>query len=140
MYNLTKNKKKKKMKENYLLLQEQWVKLNNITVGDKVRVVMSCPSRHLGWDNAWTEGMNNYIGQTIEVIGIGGVEGICFKSYHFPFFCLEKVKEEKFQFKLNDSYDVGYIKGQSYVSVGCQKIDVGIIRKVIEEVDKLNKS
>ena len=61
--------------------------------GDCVRVMRSAESNEMGWDNSWLEEMDEFIGQTgvIEGIGINGIT-ISFDGYvfGFPAFVLER--------------------------------------------------
>ena len=85
----------------YKTKQNQWIKENNIKVGDKVKIVRSAMSYEYGWENVWISIMDKYIGKvfTIEPESYTGNRGIMLgdAKHYFPWFVLEPVNkiEEK---------------------------------------------
>lgn len=128
-------------KESYQTLQDEWVKLNNVKKGDRVKVEMISPSRHLGWDNSWTILMDKFVGKEAEITCIksdgSGIE--LNANYDFPFFCLGVKQSQPIVIKLNDDYKAVYKIGNDYVSVGCQQIEIKVIRELLSQIDKTNK-
>jgi hypothetical protein len=63
-----------------------------ITKGDNVMVKHKCPSYLGGWNNSWTEEMNDAVGREFIVIDVNGTSGVSLKGsdYSFPVFCLVK--------------------------------------------------
>jgi len=67
----------------------------NVKVGDTVKIVRKIYSNTYGWNNVWTNSMDNFIGSVFKVRQV-------FKSnnevrlygspYRFPIFALEKVE------------------------------------------------
>ena len=66
----------------------------NLQPGDVVRVVQRLPSYSLGWNNAWAEDMDNYIGDEYEVRRVNERLGVVFKDhpFNFPIYSLELVR------------------------------------------------
>jgi hypothetical protein len=66
----------------------------NLQPGDIVRVTQRLPSYSLGWNNAWAEDMDNYIGDEYEVRRVNERLGVVFKdhSFDFPIYSLELVR------------------------------------------------
>lgn len=132
-----------KQNENYLALQNEWVKLNNVKKGTKVQVVSTFPSLRNGWNNTWITVMNNLLWEDCEVVSIDGINGINLtynnNLYGFPFFVLEVVNNS-IQRKLTKDYDVIWDKGNNYVEVGCQKVLINDIRQLLKDIDDVQTS
>lgn len=89
-----KERKDMNIEEAYKVLQAQWVKDNNVEVGDTVRVLRKAKTNELGWQNTWTPFMKS--GQTLRVksISINNVNlDVTPWGLGYPFFCLEFVKK-----------------------------------------------
>lgn len=94
--------------EEYVKLQDVWLKATDIKKGDWVKVTRKADSHESGWNAVWVNEMWQAVGSVYRVCGFRGpfgvrledVEGtICF---NFPFFILEPAeapKPEKYQFK-----------------------------------------
>lgn len=79
--------------KSYQERQEEWIKANNLKVGDKVKVVKEVESYKDGWGNFWTERMKAGKIHIIETYFDNGVA--LSDGYRYPYFCLEKVQEVK---------------------------------------------
>jgi hypothetical protein len=85
---------------NYESRQESWIKENNISIGDKVKVVRNGADREDGWLESWATDMSGMVGKEFPVCHIHVASGIQLKeegnayNFYFPFFCLEKVEED----------------------------------------------
>jgi hypothetical protein len=101
-----KRAEKKKAKEapvekSYVERQEDWIKENDIKVGDKVRVVRVKTNYNDKWETSWTPELNKYVGRTgtitdINFLGMGGL-ALMFEDeneFIFPYYELEKVIDE----------------------------------------------
>lgn len=84
-----------------------------IKVGDIVRVMFGGEelTRKFGWDNTWITGMNKFVGQEFKVEALCGSDGVTlcktnlltnseYEPFNFPWFCLEVVKQEKKEEKM----------------------------------------
>ena len=87
---------KKKMP--YSERAKNWVRENNLKVGDYVKVIRRAKDYEDGWDGRWVEEMDDFVGKVIPVSGIGKATGeiisYCYcdwAGYGFPYFVLEKV-------------------------------------------------
>lgn len=86
--------------KSYTQRQNDWIKENNLQVGDKVKVINFCGDGQHGWGNAWSRNMHKFVGlvHTVESISLWwGIElnNGAGDTYYFPYFILEKVNEEK---------------------------------------------
>lgn len=79
--------------------QKEWLEKNDIQIESTVRNVRPAESGENGWGEQWSDGMNKYLGEEGEVIGIEPDEGILVLvkqghmsyDYFYPYFVLEKV-------------------------------------------------
>lgn len=90
--------------EEYVRLQDMWIKATGIKEGSWVRVTREAESRESGWGNSWSAWMDEYVGKVMQVSAISGTLGIelADSCFDFPFFVLEPAeapKPEKYQFK-----------------------------------------
>lgn len=68
----------------------------NLKVGNVVKVTHKVPSHYMGWDNSWSDDMDNLIGQEHEIECISsGRFGIRLKNsgYNFPPYALQFVRD-----------------------------------------------
>lgn len=83
--------------------QAEWMKANNIKVGDKVKVIRKCESGENGWDDTWLRIMDIAVGKVLKIIGEPRTVGILLevegfsRGAYFPYFVLEKVEEPEFK-------------------------------------------
>lgn len=94
--------------EEYVKLQDVWLKATDIKKGDWVKVTRKADSHESGWNNSWTPGMDAVVEMFVRVVGVRDSNGIkvatsnfSFPSCRLPFFILEpakKPKPEKYQF------------------------------------------
>lgn len=83
-----------------------------IQVGDTVKVVYGGKEldEKFGWDNTWTSRMDEFVGQEYKVEDLYGSRGVTLRKtnpdtgaysiYNFPWFCLEVIKQEKKEEKM----------------------------------------
>jgi len=135
-YNLvTKNERKETMnariierevKElDYAERQANWVKENNVKVGDKVKVMRSIVDcEEFTWPNTWNSTMEANIGNILTITSWFS-QGIRHTgSYAYPFFVLEKVIEPTYQERFE-----AWVK-ENNVKVGMK---VKVVRKNTEK-------
>lgn len=82
--------------------QEQWIKENNIKVGDKVKIIKKSFQYDNGWEAIWLPDMNDAVNN------IGIITDICIKgieikvinigTFYYPYHILKKI-EDKVEFK-----------------------------------------
>lgn len=77
---------KKKDIRNYEIRQKNWIKTNNLELGDKVIMNKSHSSYSKGWNMPWIPEIDNYIGKQLEVIYIHPTMGIELKLPTTPFY------------------------------------------------------
>jgi hypothetical protein len=87
-------RKEEEEKEIYVELQKQWVKLNDLKVGDEVKVISKAEDLQMGWGTYWVDTMDDYILSTCEVSGISEHFGLKLNYRWFPFFVLQKVEKK----------------------------------------------
>lgn len=79
--------------------QEEWLKTNNVGIGDEVKITGSSFEGENGWKNTWEDQMLGSIGMTGKVVNIDPVAGIDASlniggeeyAYLYPYFVLKKV-------------------------------------------------
>ena len=78
--------------------QAEWIKENDIKVGDKVRIVRKARDNEGGWDNNWAPSMSDAVGKVGCVIEDPRASGIRVEtddcSFAYPYFVLEKVEDK----------------------------------------------
>jgi hypothetical protein len=78
-------------------LYQMTVDLLAFEVGDTVKVTHKVPSHYNGWQNNWSDSMDNFIGNTYKIDGIYetgfSLEGL--SRYNFPIYSLELVKRKE---------------------------------------------
>ena len=87
-------------KDTYEKRQDEWVRENNLKVGDKVRVIGEADSYQDNWCDVWVDEMHSYVGNVCTVVRVDGEHGIilkhtCVARYSFPYFVLDKVEKER---------------------------------------------
>ena len=91
----------RKKEPSYEERQAEWVKANNIKVGDKVKVIRKAKDYENGWGNVWDDAMDSGVNEVNEVIDINNKNGIYLDlgdyNFWFPYFVLEKVEEPEFK-------------------------------------------
>lgn len=90
----------KEMKKSYKKRQAEWVKENDIRIGDRVRLIRAASDREDGWPNAWPDTVNKWVGKMLEVKNINDGNIACYNPdaddwFGFPYFVLEKTTESK---------------------------------------------
>ncbi len=89
-------------KKPYEERQAEWVKENDIQDGDKVRLLRKAEDHEDGWGCYWGTGIVGDVGKIIGLDSLWGVRvSFSESSYWYPFFVLEKVKEEYIPFDLS---------------------------------------
>ena len=91
----------------YAERQAEWIKANDINVGDKVRITRKARDCESGWGNVWTPSMDRFIGEICEVTSIGAKPyGLTIKeddeSFCFPYFVLEKVVDNDEKYTISE--------------------------------------
>lgn len=83
------------MSESYFEKQKEWKEINNLQLGDSVRVVRSAVTGEQGWTGSWDDKMDRMVGGKFEVGGEGPKGflpgGDDFTLCWFPYFVLEKI-------------------------------------------------
>lgn len=95
--------------EEYVRLQDVWLKAAGVKVGSWVKVTRKADSHESGWNNLWSSAMDAVVGTFVQVLGSWDTNGIEVASgkfsppsYRLPFFILDptgKSKPEKYMFK-----------------------------------------
>lgn len=90
----------KEMKKSYEERQDEWIKKNDLKIGDKVRIIRKAESDEDGWLAVWAAGMDAVVGKAGVVKSFLGNVGIRVEfdkrfSWSLPYFVLEKVVEHK---------------------------------------------
>ena len=83
--------------QEYLSMQNIWVRANNIVEGSRVRITRIAKGHAHGWVNSWVDEMDCTVGRIFEVktntephnLSTLGIHLSCHFSY--PFFILKKV-------------------------------------------------
>ena len=98
------NELKNSIYTKYMEAQNKFIKITNLKVGDRVKVLRKANNYELGWCNTWNLNMDKYIGKIYIIKEFFDNSGIVLgdEYFHFPFFVLEKVEEPKYQFKDKD--------------------------------------
>ena len=93
----------RKKEPTYEERQSEWLKANNIKIGDHVRVTRIARDYEDGWPNEWIGlSMNPSINKVCKIVDIHDRFGISlhfgvYNSWSFPYFVLEKVEEPEFK-------------------------------------------
>ena len=95
--------------EEYVRLQDMWLKAAGVKVGSWVKVTRKADSHESGWNNLWSSAMDAVVGTFVQVLGSWDTNGIEVASgkfsppsYRLPFFILDptgKSKPEKYRFQ-----------------------------------------
>lgn len=88
------------MRASYEERQAEWIKENNIKIGDHVRLIRAASSGEDGWPNGWPGKATRWVGKMLEVHGFneGNIRCLNLEEkdwFGFPYFVLEKVMEHK---------------------------------------------
>lgn len=96
----------RKKEMTYTERQAEWVKANNIKVGDKVKVIRKCETEENGWGCTWNiHVMDSAVDKVFKIVNSHYQKGIllrigiddCWFDCWFPYFVLEKVEEPEFK-------------------------------------------
>lgn len=90
----------KEMKKSYEERQDEWIKKNDLNIGDKVRIIRKAKCGEGGWLAVLAAGMDAVVGKAGVVKSFLGNAGIRVEfdkkfSWSLPYFVLEKVVEHK---------------------------------------------
>ena len=80
----------------YINLQKEWIKENNIKQGSRVKVLTKSVTYKNGWKNGWVPAMNNFINIifTLDENFNNNQHGIYLNcGYSFPYFSLKKISK-----------------------------------------------
>ena len=88
------------MRMSYEERQAEWVKENDVKIGDHVQLIRAASSGEDGWHNVWPDMANEWVGKILKVMEISGMGIACYNPeagdwFGFPYFVLEKVMEHK---------------------------------------------
>lgn len=88
------------MRKSYGERQSEWVKENDVKIGDNVRLIRSAYGGEDEWPNVWPRTADGWIGNILRVKDIGYLNIMCYNHeaddwFFFPYFVLEKVMEHK---------------------------------------------
>lgn len=104
-------RKEKKVKKSYTERQDEWIKKNDLKIGDRVRITRKAGNYEDGWGVSWASfPMDSFIGKEACVRDINGGAGIhaeCekdFGGWNFPYFVLEKVEPKDKEMKKSYVY------------------------------------
>ena len=104
-----------KKESTYEERQAEWIKENDIKVGDKVRIVRKARANEGGWDNNWVPSMSDTVGEVGRVIDDSSAVGIRVEtddcSFAYPYFVLEKVEPKYIPFDLGKEEDRARLRG-----------------------------
>ncbi len=74
-------------------------KASGIEVGNYVKVLFKVPTESRGWENSWTQNMDDFVGKVLKVQLVSHNSGISLEldgdRYSFPYFCLEKMASKE---------------------------------------------
>ena len=95
----------RKKEPSYIDRQNEWIKKNDIKIGDQVKVTRIASGFESGWGNMWFDCMDKQVGKILRVKRIAEIHsGIQLDdNFYYPFFVLEKVKEKYVPFDLSDA-------------------------------------
>lgn len=84
----------RKKEPSYIDRQNEWIKKNDIKIGDQVKVTRIASGFESGWGNMWVDCMDKQVGKILRVKRIAEIHsGIQLDdNFYYPFFVLEKVK------------------------------------------------
>ena len=110
----------RKKEPTYEERQAEWVKANNIKVGDKVKVIRKCETEENGWGWTWNiHVMDSAVDKVFKIVNSHYQKGILLRigidDCWFPYFVLEKVEEPEKKyvpFNLSKEEDRGQLKGR----------------------------
>jgi predicted RNA-binding Zn-ribbon protein involved in translation (DUF1610 family) len=89
----------------YINLQSEWIRNNNLKIGSKVKVVKTAASFEYGWGNDWVLRMDRFVGKVYPIYHFSGSAGITLDddeenlSFDFPYFVLEPVDSVQVEVK-----------------------------------------
>lgn len=99
-------RKEKEVKKSYIERQDEWIKKNDLKIGDKVRITRKAADFEGGWGVGWASfPMDASIGKEARVQRFNDWAGICVNvegglgSWNLPYFVLEKIKHEEKEVK-----------------------------------------
>lgn len=109
--------KKDQPQKSYEERQAEWIKANDIKVGDKVMVTRKAVNCEDGWGNSWV--MDKYVGKIITITGFSGCAGIRCGDYAFPYFVIEKVTPKYVPFDLSKEEDRDILRDKWLIKLYC---------------------
>lgn len=128
----------------YKELQDNFVDLSKLKVGDTVKVLRAAKRGEMGWGVNWHPDMTKLVGKGFEVREITK-EGIGIETkdnyWVFPVFVLQKTKDAPAlpKFKLSSEYTAEVQKDGS-VKCGCQAVPYGLLKEIYEAAKKVHDS
>ena len=124
----------------YKTLHDAIIEETGLKVGDTVKVLRKAKSGELGWSNTWDEGMDEYVGEELEVKTLKSRSGVTLvgRYYSYPIHILELIKRgvELPVFDLKDGYEVK-VQEDGSVEVGCQKVSNDLLNKITDAANKV---
>lgn len=117
--------------EVYKTLHKVIIEETGLKVGDTVKVFRKAKDGELGWHNSWLSSMDGVVGELCEISSIHTLRGVRLKdrSFQYPIYVLEKVKEAAPTFNLSDEY-AAVIQEDGSVKVGCQNIPFYLLARI----------
>ena len=103
----------RKKEPSYIERQNEWIRKNDIKIGDLVKVTRIASAFESGWGEAWFDIMNKQVGKILRVKRIDEINsGIRLDdNFYYPFFVLEKVKKKYVPFDLANPEDRTKLRG-----------------------------
>lgn len=112
----------------------------NLKEGDIVKITHKVPDGNGGWQNTWSNNMDEFIDTNHEVgadTDNDNTVGVNIDGYSFPAQCLELVRRalEYKELKLNDTYTAKIYK--THIQVGCQRISMNVAKKLVKIIENM---
>ncbi len=129
----------RKKEMTYTERQAEWVKANNIKVGDKVKVIRKCETEENGWGCTWNiHVMDSAVDKVFKIVNSHYKKGILLRigidECWFPYFVLEKVEEPEKKyvpFDLNNEEDRAKLRGAWVRIKGSRRLEQQIVALAI---------
>lgn len=110
--------KKDQPQKSYAERQAEWIKENDIKIGDKVRVTRKTKNGEDGWKGTWAKPMDSCINLVCDVEDIDDL-GIRCDLFYFPYFVIEKVTPKYVPFDLSKEEDRDIIRDKWLIKLYC---------------------